>query len=123
MTVGYLLVGLPAGVLVDRLDPWRVLIAMDAARALLFAALYALSAAGVLRIWALFVLGLSAGALCGVLRVRPVVVVKELFAASGLMGANSVLELASQICRSPVPRSWDCWPRPAGLTWPCWLMR
>ena len=44
VTVGYLLVGLPAGVLVDRLDPWRVLIAMDAVRALLFAALYALSA-------------------------------------------------------------------------------
>ncbi len=39
VTVGYLLVGLPAGVLVDRLDPWRVLIAMDAARTLLFAAL------------------------------------------------------------------------------------
>jgi MFS family permease len=34
VTVGYLLVGLPAGVLVDRLDPWRVLIAMDAARAI-----------------------------------------------------------------------------------------
>ena len=71
VTVGYLLVGLPAGVLVDRLDPWRVLIAMDAARALLFAALYALSAAGVLRIWLLFVLGLCGRRLCGVLRVRP----------------------------------------------------
>ena len=71
VTVGYLLVGLPAGVLVDRLDPWRVLIAMDAARALLFAALYALSAAGVLRIWALFVLGAVRRGLCGVLRVRP----------------------------------------------------
>jgi MFS family permease len=40
VTVGYLLVGLPAGVLVDRLDPWRVLMAMDAVRAALFAALY-----------------------------------------------------------------------------------
>ena len=97
VTVGYLLVGLPAGVLVDRLDPWRVLIAMDAARALLFAALYALSAAGVLRTWALFVLGLSAGACAVFFESALVVVVKELFAASGLMGANSVLELASQI--------------------------
>jgi MFS family permease len=26
VTVGYLMVGLPAGVLVDRLDPWRVLV-------------------------------------------------------------------------------------------------
>ena len=96
VTVGYLLVGLPAGVLVDRLDPWRVLIAMDAARTLLFAALYALSAAGVLRIWALFVLALSAGACAVFFESALVVVVKDLFAA-GLMGANSALELASQI--------------------------
>ncbi len=97
VTVGYLLVGLPAGVLVDRLDPWRVLIAMDAARALLFAALFALSAAGVLRIWALFVLALAAGACAVFFESALVVVVKDLFAVSGLMGANSALELASQI--------------------------
>jgi hypothetical protein len=95
--VGYLLAGLPAGVLVDRLDPWRVLIAMDAVRALLFAALYALSAAGVLRIWALLVLALSAGACAVFFESALVVVVKDLFAVAGLMGANSVLELASQI--------------------------
>jgi hypothetical protein len=97
VTVGYLLVGLPAGVLVDRLDPWRVLIAMDAARALLFAALYALAAAGVLRIWLLLVLALVAGACAVFFESALVVVVKDLFAVSGLMGANSVLELASQI--------------------------
>jgi hypothetical protein len=97
VTVGYLLAGLPAGVLVDRLDPWRVLIAMDAVRALLFAALYALSAAGVLRIWALLVLALSAGACAVFFESALVVVVKDLFAVAGLMGANSVLELASQI--------------------------
>jgi hypothetical protein len=97
VTVGYLLVGLPAGVLVDRLDPWRVLIAMDAARSLLFAALYALSAAGVLRIWLLFVLALSAGACAVFFESALVVVVKDLFAGPGLMGANSALELASQI--------------------------
>ncbi|MGH3125842.1 MAG: MFS transporter, partial [Streptosporangiaceae bacterium] len=97
VTVGYLLVGLPAGVLVDRLDAWRVLIAMDAARALLFAALYALSAAGVLRIWLLLVLALAAGACAVFFESALVVVVKDLFAVSGLMGANSALELASQI--------------------------
>lgn len=97
VTVGYLLAGLPAGVLVDRLDPWRVLIAMDAVRALLFAALYALSAAGVLRIWALLALALSAGACAVFFESALVVVVKDLFAGAGLMGANSVLELASQI--------------------------
>jgi predicted MFS family arabinose efflux permease len=97
VTVGYLLAGLPAGVLVDRLDPWRVLIAMDAVRALLFAALYAVSAAGVLRIWALLALALSAGACAVFFESALVVVVKDLFAGAGLMGANSVLELASQI--------------------------
>jgi hypothetical protein len=33
VTVGYLVVGLPAGVLVDRVDPWRVLLLTDALRA------------------------------------------------------------------------------------------
>ena len=33
VTVGYLVVGLPAGVLADRMDPWRVLVLMDAVRA------------------------------------------------------------------------------------------
>jgi MFS family permease len=30
VTVGYLMVGLPAGVLIDRVDPWRVLVLADA---------------------------------------------------------------------------------------------
>ncbi len=97
VTVGYLLVGLPAGVLVDRLDPWRVLIAMDAVRALLFAALYALSSAGLLGIWLLLVLALSAGACAVFFESALAVVVKDVFAVAGLMGANSALELASQI--------------------------
>ena len=96
VTVGYLLVGLPAGVLVDRLDPWGVLIAMDAARTLLFAALYALSVAGVLRVWLVLTLALSAGACAVFFESALTVVVKDLFAVSGLMAANSAIELASQ---------------------------
>ena len=96
VTVGYLLVGLPAGVLVDLLDPWRVLIAMDAARTLLFAALYALSVAGALRVWLVLTLALSAGACAVFFESALTVVVKHLFAASGLMAANSAIELASQ---------------------------
>jgi MFS family permease len=97
VTVGYLLVGLPAGVLVDRLDPWRVLIAMDAARTLLFAALYALSVAGPLRVWLVLTLALSAGACAVFFESALTVVVKHLFAASGLMAANSAIELASPL--------------------------
>ena len=96
VTVGYPLVGLPAGVVVDRLNPWRVLIAMDAVRTLLFAVLYALSAAGALRIGPLLVLALVAGACAVFFESALVVVVKDLFAASGLMGANSALELPAR---------------------------
>src|SRR5580704_7899992 len=79
------------------MDAWRVLVAMDVARALLFAALYALSVAGVLPVWLLLVLALAAGACAVFFESALVVVVKDLFAVSGLMGANSALELASQI--------------------------
>lgn len=49
-TLGYLAVGLPAGVLVDRLDAWRVLVVTDAARAVAFAALYLLWVTGAARL-------------------------------------------------------------------------
>ena len=42
-SVGYLAAGLPAGVLVDRLDPWRVLIAGDVVRAAIFGVLFLLT--------------------------------------------------------------------------------
>jgi MFS family permease len=89
VTVGYLLVGLPAGVLVDRLDPWRVLIAMDAARTLLFAGLYALSVAGVLGIWLILVLALFAGACAVFFESALVVVVKDLFAVASVVRLKS----------------------------------
>src|SRR5580704_882535 len=79
------------------MDAWRVLVAMDVARALLFAALYALSVAGVLPVWLLLVLALAAGACAVFFESALVVVVKDLFAVSGLMSANSALELASQV--------------------------
>ena len=97
VTVGYLLVGLPAGVLVDRLDPWRVLMVMDAARAALFAALYALSAAGLLTTWLVLAVALAAGACSVFFESALTVVVKDLFAGPGLMTANSAIELASQL--------------------------
>jgi MFS family permease len=51
VTVGYLMVGLPAGVLVDRLDAWRVLLVTDALRAAAFAALFGFATAGLLTVW------------------------------------------------------------------------
>src|SRR2546429_2071692 len=46
VTLGYLAVGLPAGVLVDRLDTWRVLVVTAAPRAAAFAGLYLLWGTG-----------------------------------------------------------------------------
>ncbi len=97
VTVGYLLVGLPAGVLVDRMDPWRVLVLMDAARAALFAALFAFATAGPLAVWLVLLVAFAAGACSVFFQTALVVVVKDLFAGPGLIRANSVFELANQV--------------------------
>src|SRR5262249_51241148 len=98
MTLGYLAVGLPAGVLVDRLDAWRVLGTMDAARAAGFAGLYLLWVTGAARLWVSMTIGLAAGAGAASVFFETglVVVVKDLFPGPGLIRANSALELASQ---------------------------
>jgi MFS family permease len=97
VTVGYLVVGLPAGVLVDRMDAWRVLLVTDALRAALFAALFGFATAGVLTVWLVLVIAFAAGACSVFFQTALVVVVKDLFPAAGLIRANSVLELASQV--------------------------
>jgi MFS transporter len=95
-TLGYLVVGLPAGVLVDRLDAWRVLVAMDTARMAAFAALYLLWVTGAARLWVIMTIALAAGAASVFFDTALVVVVKDLFPGPGLIRANSALELASQ---------------------------
>ena len=61
VTVGYLMVGLPAGVLVDRLDAWRVLLVTDALRAVLFAALFGFATAGLLSVWLVLAIAFLGG--------------------------------------------------------------
>ena len=97
VTVGYLVVGLPAGVLVDRMDPWRVLVLMDAVRALLFAGLFAFASAGKLTVWLILLIAFAAGACAVFFQTALVVVVKDQFAPARLIRANSVLELANQL--------------------------
>jgi len=50
-SVGYLAAGLPAGVLVDRVDPWLVLISGDVIRALIFFALFLLTGSPRVSAW------------------------------------------------------------------------
>lgn len=99
LTIGYLLVGLPAGALIDRFEPLRVLIAMDAARALLFILLFAFAQTGLLRIWLILVIGILSGACSVFFETALVVAVKDLFSdsGSGLIRANSFIELANQV--------------------------
>ena len=94
-TIGYLAVGLPAGVVVDRLDPWRVLVVMDVVRTLLFLALFVLfDTAGV---WVILAIALLTGVAHVFFETALVVVVKDLFPGRNLMRANSRIELASQV--------------------------
>jgi hypothetical protein len=97
VTVGYLMVGLPAGVLVDRVDPWRVLVVTDALSAGLFAALFGFAAAGALAVWLVLAVAFAAGACSVFSQTALAVVVRDLFPAAGLIRANSALELASQL--------------------------
>ena len=96
VTLGYLVVGLPAGVLVDRLDAWRVLVVTDAARTAAFAGLYLLWVTGAARLWVIMTIALAAGAASVFFQTALVIVVKDLFPGPGLIRANSALELASQ---------------------------
>ena len=97
VTIGYLMVGLPAGVLVDRLDAWRVLLVTDALRAAAFAALFGFATAGLLTVWLVLAIAFAAGACSVFFETALVVVVKDFFPAARLIQANSVLELASQL--------------------------
>jgi MFS transporter len=96
VTLGYLAVGLPAGVVVDRLDAWRVVVVTDAMRAVAFAALYLLWVTGAARLWVIMTIALAAGAASVFFETALVIVVKDLFPGHGLIRANSILELASQ---------------------------
>jgi hypothetical protein len=97
VTIGYLLVGLPAGVLVDRFDPWPVMMLMDAARALMFAALFAAATAGVLTVSLVLAVAVLAGACSVFFETALVVAVKDLYAGPGLLRANSAFELVNQL--------------------------
>jgi predicted MFS family arabinose efflux permease len=97
VTVGYLFVGLPAGVLVDRFDPWRTLMLMDAARAVLFLSLYSLGVADLLSVGVILAIAFLAGICHVFFETALVVVVKDLFTGPGLIKANSGIEVATQL--------------------------
>jgi predicted MFS family arabinose efflux permease len=95
-SAGYLIAGIPAGVLADRLDPWRVLAGADVFRALAFLALFVLTAAHRCPVWAVLTLACSAGAATAVFETSLSIAVRDVFSGQRLMTANSLLEAANQ---------------------------
>lgn len=96
-SAGYLAAGLPAGVLADRLDPWRVLIGCDISRALIFLALFALTGSRAISPWLVLSLAFAAGMVTVFADTALAIAVRDVFAGGRLVAANSWLESASQI--------------------------
>jgi predicted MFS family arabinose efflux permease len=70
---------------------------MDAARLLLFTALFIFAQAGLLRVWLILTVGIVSGACSVFFQTALVVAVRDLFPLSALLGANSAIELANQV--------------------------
>jgi MFS family permease len=88
----FLLVGLPAGALVDRVRRRPVMIGADVGRALLLASVPATAAAGVLEIWQLYVVGLLVGVLTVFFDVDYQSYLPDLLPAEHLIDANGKLQ-------------------------------
>jgi MFS family permease len=96
-SVGYLAAGIPAGVVVDRLDPWLVLGGGDVLRALIFLALFLLTADRAVPVWLVLSLAFAAGAVTVFADTAMAIAVRDVFTGPSLVPANSWLESASQV--------------------------
>lgn len=95
-SAGYLVAGLPAGVLVDRLDPWQVLIAADILLTGIFLVLFAMTGSPGPSAWLILSLGFVAGVLTVFSDTAMAIAVRDMFAGPRLVSANSWLEAANQ---------------------------
>ncbi|TQL99182.1 MFS transporter [Actinoallomurus bryophytorum] len=95
-TIGYLLVGLPSGPIVDRTDPWLLLVAMDIVRAAIFVALFLLSLTHVRSVAVILVLATAAAGAGVFFESALTVAVRDVFTGPDLIRANSFLEMAGQ---------------------------
>lgn len=95
-SIGYLIVGLLSGPIVDRTSPWPILITADVIRAAVFALLYLLTVAHAAPVWLILGLALVAGGAGVFFESSLTIAVRDLFADDELMGANAFLETAAQ---------------------------
>ncbi|MFD7668190.1 MFS transporter [Streptomyces sp. NPDC059788] len=95
-TIGYLLVGIPAGAIVDRVDPKAVMLVMDVVRCAVFLTLALLVVAGSPPVWLILALAfLSAGA-AAFFETALTVMVRDLVTGERLVRSNSYLQMANQ---------------------------
>jgi MFS family permease len=95
-TIGYLLVGLPSGPVVDRVNPWFILTAMDAFRGAVFVALYVMTVTGERSVWPILALAFVSGGAGVFFDSALTIAVRDIFDGGALVQANSFLEMASQ---------------------------
>ena len=95
-SAGYLVAGLPAGVLADRLNPWKVLLGGDLIRAAIFLALFMLTGSQAAAAWLILTLACAAGAVTVFSDTALTIVVRDVFGGPRLVSVNSWLESASQ---------------------------
>lgn len=95
-TVGYLAVGLPAGALVDRMNPRTVMLVMDVVRFGVFATLAALGAMDRLQVPVILALAFVAAAAGVFFETALAVAVRDNVEEDRLHRANSLLEAANQ---------------------------
>jgi len=95
-SAGYLTAGLPAGVVADRIDPWRALVTADIIRALIFVTLFACTGSGRTQPWLILSLAFAAGVVTVFADTALAIAVRDVFTGPRLISANSWLESANQ---------------------------
>ncbi|MBY8854930.1 MFS transporter [Nocardia sp. CA2R105] len=95
--IGYLIAGLPAGPLVDRADPWRILLAADAVRMAVFLLLAAAVTMSRCPVAAILGLACVAGVAGVFFETAMAVAVRDLYTGPRLMRANGFLETSGQL--------------------------
>jgi hypothetical protein len=95
-SAGYLAAGLPAGVVADRIDPWRALVAADIIRALIFVTLFACTGSASTQPWLILSLAFAAGVVTVFADTALSIAVRDVFTGPRLISANSWLESANQ---------------------------
>lgn len=95
-SMGYLGAGVLAGLLTDRLDPWRVMVAADVTRVAVFSALFALTGLHAASVGLILALAFAAGAATVFFETALAITVQDLYTGPQLVPANGWLESANQ---------------------------